>query len=589
MSSKKITIEQLIYLLILGLALIVRLLHLGLTPLDPAEAEWALRAHQAANGTLTNPGSQPSYVLLSGLLFSFFGSSDALARLIPALSGALLLLLPYQQRQRLGQIPALILALGLALDPGLVALSRQAGGPIMAVSFTVLAVSCWLVGNTRWAGLFLGLSLLSGPVAIYGWMLFALLWAVLSLRNSIEVEFRRDHLISVGVSAAVTLVLVGTLFLRYPQGISGIGAGLWAFLQGFGQFSSQPLLQIPLILFTYQPLVLLAALYAWRITRNERQPVLLTLKIAVILAATLLLLYPAHQTAHLAWLLLPLWALAAIGLSRMIPWRSDQRSPVMWSESALAIVLTVLFWINLSAISKMAPANLDQALQHILHFQFSMLSTLDIGTQTFLARAAALALTPLLAILTMILVGLGWNSQDARRGFRIGLLICLTAYTFSISWGASHLPERHANELWYPGQTAGNSHLMLETIGDLAEWHAGNRQAVDILSLLDNPTLQWTLRQYDDAVFNIQIPANELPSLVITPVGVVEPQLEQAYRGQSFALVQDRLWHSWPDHLLSWLVYRQALTAPQEVILWARIDLFPDGVINASTQELPAE
>lgn len=592
MTSKKFTLEQFLYLLILALALAIRLLNLNLVTLDPGEAAWALRAHQAADGTLVNTGVQPAYVLLSGLLFNFFGSSAALARLLPALCGALLVLLPYQLRGRLGQLPALIFALGLAFDPGLVALSRQAGGPMMAVAFTLLALTSWQNGAVRWAGVFLGLSLLSGPAAIYGWLLLALLWAVLSLRGKYHFEFTPEGFRSAGIGAAVTIVLAGTLFLRYPQGISGIGSALWSFLQGFGQFSGRPLLEILLTLFSYQPLALAAAAYAWYITREQLQPSVTVLKTAVGIAFAFILLYPARQIGHLAWLLVPLWALAAVGLSRLTPWRDEQRSPVMWSEAALTMVLAVLFWINLSAVSKLNPINLNQAIDYILKFKFGLLPTLDIATQNFLARGIALALVPVLSLLAMLLVGMGWDLEDARRGFVIGLLACLGAYTFSISWGAAHLPERHANELWYDAKTSGDTGLMLDTIGDLAEWQSGQRQTIEILSLSDDPALKWALRHFPDVSYNIQLPPNELPSLVITPAGVVEPRLEQAYRGQSFALMRERLWRSWPPDLLPWLVYRQAPTAPQEVILWARVDLFPEGAVisagdSQNTDQMP--
>jgi len=84
-------------------------------------------------------------VLLTGLLFFLFGDSNAIARLWPALAGSLLVLLPwtfrgYLARYPAGRIAGLVLAFGLALDPGLVAASRLAGGPMLAAGFGLLAL-----------------------------------------------------------------------------------------------------------------------------------------------------------------------------------------------------------------------------------------------------------------------------------------------------------------------------------------------------------------------------------------------------------------------------------------------------------------
>jgi predicted membrane-bound mannosyltransferase len=85
-------------------------------------------------------GSQPAYIFLTGSTFAVFGSSDFTARLWPALLGGCLVLLPFFFRRPLGRLAALVCAFGLALDPGLVAVSRQAGGPMLAVSFLLLAL-----------------------------------------------------------------------------------------------------------------------------------------------------------------------------------------------------------------------------------------------------------------------------------------------------------------------------------------------------------------------------------------------------------------------------------------------------------------
>jgi predicted membrane-bound mannosyltransferase len=96
MQSPRLTIENVLWGLVLTLALGVRLLNLGSVPLSDPEAGWALQALSIfpgdANIEPVAPGAQPGYLALSGLLFALFGSSDGLARLLPALAGGLLCL-----------------------------------------------------------------------------------------------------------------------------------------------------------------------------------------------------------------------------------------------------------------------------------------------------------------------------------------------------------------------------------------------------------------------------------------------------------------------------------------------------------------
>ena len=182
MQSPRLTIENVLWGLVLALALSIRLLNLGTIPLSDPEANWALQALSLFPGTANiepiQPGPQPGYLAITGLLFALFGSSDGLARLLPALAGGLLCLVPYFFRDRLGRQAALIMAFGLALDPGMVAVSRLPGGPMPALAFSLLALGTLAVGRVVWAGFFLGLALLGGPAVWQGILILSLVVAV---------------------------------------------------------------------------------------------------------------------------------------------------------------------------------------------------------------------------------------------------------------------------------------------------------------------------------------------------------------------------------------------------------------------------
>jgi hypothetical protein len=129
MRFRPVNHESILYVIAFILAAALRFIQLGALPLSDNEAGWALQALQTAQGTRPLLGPQPGYILPTSLLFFLFGDSNFLARFIPALTGSALILVPYLFRQRLRPVSSLLLAFFLALDPGLVSLSRQAEQP----------------------------------------------------------------------------------------------------------------------------------------------------------------------------------------------------------------------------------------------------------------------------------------------------------------------------------------------------------------------------------------------------------------------------------------------------------------------------
>ncbi|TLN00403.1 hypothetical protein FDZ74_16645, partial [bacterium] len=170
MKLKSEQIERILWILAISLALLLRLLKLGAAPLTDWEASNALPVFQWVKSGAVPAGSQAAYTLFSGLTFFLTGASTDAARLIPALTGSLLVLAPLAFRRQLGRWPALIAAFGLALDPLLVANSRQADGSIWAIAFTLFALGFLLNRRSVLAGICFGLALLGGPSLWLGWL-----------------------------------------------------------------------------------------------------------------------------------------------------------------------------------------------------------------------------------------------------------------------------------------------------------------------------------------------------------------------------------------------------------------------------------
>src|SRR5215207_11425845 len=163
MNSSSIKNEGWLYWLAFLVALGFRLIQLGASPLTDSEATLALQALHLAQGQAPLLGPQPGYILLTSILFAVINTTNFMARFLPAVAGSLLVFVPYFFRQKIKQRPALILAFLFAIDPGLVALSRQANVTILAVAALLFAWAMWRNRRAIPAGIFAGLAPLSPP------------------------------------------------------------------------------------------------------------------------------------------------------------------------------------------------------------------------------------------------------------------------------------------------------------------------------------------------------------------------------------------------------------------------------------------
>lgn len=600
MKTAQPTTEQALYALILALALALRLFNLGAPPLNDAEAVPALQALAVARGEADGIGSKPLVVSLTGLTFSLFGSSNFAARLFPALAGAVLALTPLFFRQLLGRKTALILAAGLALDPGLTAIARQVGSPMPGVAFGMLALG--LAYSERWtlAGIAAGLALLSGPAVASGILGLVLAWAVkkllekpgrLALRNwegepvalfpSAESQ-RRPALIAFGL----TLLVAGTFFFRFPQGLGAWMQSLADWLGGWMASSGVPGLRLLAGLLVYTPLAVFfgisGAVHAWRGSTWDnlggRQTVTARfLTLWLLFALGIAALYPGREMNDLAWALVPLWGLAALGLNRFLEGRSET-VPASLGQAVLIFVLLALAWLNLAGLTLADP-----------------------GVQVYTLRLGLLGGVLLLGGLTTALVALGWSWNVASRGLLWGCLAALGLFTLAnvahLSW--FYRAERaDIQEIWASAPAVGDADLLLQTLGDHSAWRTGRRDAIDVTVELNSPSLRWALRDIRGARYpSVGEPLSQgtglmgenSPSLVITRQNAAAPSLAAAYRGQDFNWLLRPAWTGvLPPNFLRWLAFRQAPVQPESLILWVRGDLFPGGQLAPVEESAPS-
>ncbi|MGE5072564.1 MAG: hypothetical protein ACM3MF_03980 [Anaerolineae bacterium] len=556
--------ESLLYALAFAIALGVRVARLDTPPLSDAEARWALQALGVAQGTRPLLGSQPAYILLTSVLFYLLGAgTNFLARLVPALAGSALVLAPALFAQRLKPRVAVILAFLLAVEPGLVAMSRQAGSGILAVSFALLAWGFWERRRFAWAGILAGLALLSGPLLWEGILGLGLTWLISQAfrdRGADEAPAAprpaRAEWITALWFAVGTVVLGGTLFFLAPNGLSAWTSALPDYLVGWRSPSGVPAGLLLFSLLAYQPLgVILAVVAAVRGSiQGGRRIILLSLWLVV--ALLLALFYPAHQVSDLAWTLVPLWSLAALELARNLNVFPEERREVL-GVVALTVVILAFMWINFTGfLQTQAPSS-----------QATLRIWLLLGSLFLL-------------FISILLVAVGWSIRAARFGAIWGLTAALGIYAISAMTAAAGLrvvPE--SVELWRPGGRLPEAGLLRQTVDDLSDWSRSNADAQPVtIVALDSPALQWLLRGHELH----QVAALDVSSQppILIAVGQNNPQLAAGYRGQEFVWRQDPMWdQTTVFDWFRWLGFHQVVQEPQKVILWVRTDLFIDSPV----------
>jgi MFS family permease len=587
----------------------LRFARLGELPLADSEAHLALDALDIVKGGSPVLSSHIAYTNLTAILFFVFGSFNFLARFIPALAGTALVFVPFLFRDWLKPRAAILLAFFFAMDPALVALSRQAGSPILAVTFSLLAAGFWIRRQPRPAGIFLALALLSGPSLWAGLLGILLTWMLTQFMAPRSAPVEADegtqvdteesthvdtytgtqvdvvselpnfhpltpnsHLLtpnsqpltpnsqsaplitdyrSLITAFIITLFATSTLLLLAPQGLGAWLTSLPEYFKGWVTFGAVPVGRLFLALGVYQLLGVILALIAimrgWM--RAGRRVIRLSLWMLVALLLTVF--YPARQTADLVWMLIPLWTLAALELSRHLELVREDRLETA-GVFIFTVILLVFAWMDLNALS-LTPIPSQQASIRIFLFFGSLL----------------------LLVLSVILVGYGWSERIARVGAAWGVTLIFGIYTLGAAWGATGLRNPNAVELWNSSPRIAQADLLSQTADEISEWATGQADDLPVTVFgIDSPALLWSLRNHNPKMVIALDPASS-PELIVTP-----PQdslgLASAYRGQDFNWRQTPFWESFASFSLRWLTYRELPSSSETVVLWVRSDLFID-------------
>jgi hypothetical protein len=564
MKMNRITLESALYALALALAAGIRLSPLGRATLNDAEASLALQSYEILRGGLIPLSPYPLYILGTAAMNFIFGASTFVARFLPALAGILLVGLPYLLRRQLGRRAALLLAFIIALDPGLIGSSVQAGSSLLGPVCLLFALAGWILRRPVMAGICAGLALLAGPGIWPGLAGLAVAGSVAYSQADRSDPGEPFLWRKAGLAALASLILVGTFLMFVPNGINAAAASLPEYLLGWGQTGGASIFLLAGALITYEAFALLfAAGAAARCLMRERGGLDLFLVVWWAAALILALIYPSRQVMDLVWVVLPTLALSARQLDRMLVIQPSDRMAT--GGQAALIMLLLLLLVNLA-----------------VSWPQTQISS---GNQIY--RWTVLALALLLLVAESLLVAWGWSAKIAVSGLLWGIAGLLALYTVATGFNASGIPNRSAGEIWRSGPAFVDEDLLLTTVNDYAQWtpHLGEAPQI-VITRLASPSVEWALRDYPGLSVQAVLPAAAQPEILITGD---QGDIEQAaaYTGQDLVLARSPAWDLLaPVEWINWLLYRQVqadVWRTTNLIVWIRADLFP-GSAGLTTQ-----
>ncbi|HKJ38528.1 MAG TPA: hypothetical protein VJ972_07115, partial [Anaerolineales bacterium] len=449
--------------------------------------------------------------------------------------------------------------------PGIVALSRQANGTILALTFILFAWGMWRNGRAVPAGIFAGLALLSGPSVWSGFLILGLTFIFLrGMTNLSPVSNTQLDLRSALIALLSTIIIAGTLFFTAPRGLSALFNSLPAYLTGWTAPSVFTPGRMLITFAAYEPLGLFLAAFA--LIRGFRLKSGRVIRLTVWLSVSFLIAVFYRQTSELVWVLIPLLILASQELSRSFDIYPEERVEIGVVSGAVMILL-IYIWFNVASIGLNPYEQISSTAMSI----FGRMVELPTGPRYIILIGATLIL-----VVCINLVAFGWSPRTARLGTTWSFSLFLGVYALAAAWGASGQRIPNGIELWSQDQPPIHAELLVSSVNDISLFSTGHIDAQPVTLMgINSPSLEWALRDHDVETVSVLDPL-DAPPIIVTSL-MNELGLPSAYRGQDFTWRQPPSWNNvqGPDWV-KWLVYRQLPTETETIILWARDDLFPD-------------
>ncbi|MBN1246308.1 MAG: hypothetical protein JXC32_01560 [Anaerolineae bacterium] len=565
------------WLAIAALALASRLIGLGTTPLAPSEAGRAVVAWDAArSGTWPDSSESPLLLVGNALLFTIFYPTAWLARLLPALAGTALVVLPFLWRRQIGELGALVASGLLLVSPLSLFAARRVDAAAIAILgaglLLTLAFGSEAKGATRTAWLAWGLALgLTGGPAFYDALIAGVLvWLTLrrlgvSGHPRASLSWRRG--VAIGLGAALIISVAGGL--RW-SGWAGVldGAATWL---GEWRIQADRGLAPAGLLLLYEPVLLILTatglgLLAARpraglaLAAGDRQGAPWGVALLGGVVALLIAARPGVSSEGVSLIVLPMALFGGWAADRL--WGSLKLQERRWM--GLHSLVSALFWAPaLLALAQNARGIIgtDQILLILLGLMVL------IGLQVLLVFIFLVQVPPALV----------WRS--ALTGLSAVFLFLQTGFGAGVAFVRSDQAIEPAIH------TAGSHNLghlteTVQRIGILREERLDSLQVV-LLNRDDTLTasLRWALRGLGNVTSAVDWPEDP-DALVIAPeaVDLSDTALDAEWQGMRFVAATTyaappprcQLVPLACSEALRWYLYRESSNSPAQrsVILW---------------------
>ena len=184
----------------------------------------------------------------------------------------------------------------------------------------------------------------------------------------------------------------------------------------------------------------------------------------------------------------------------------------------------------------------------------------------------------LIGVLVLVLVYLGWGWKTARTGLIWGLVAGLGALQHREHfWGFASTAQHTLGVLDTHTYNSPMLDLFTTTLKDLALSQTGHANFLEVVSLVDEPSMRWILRGIEGVTFVLSIGEDENPQVIIARDGDSVGSRQTYYRGQDFGWWESPGWGgALPWEPMRWVINREGATITEKVVLWARVDLFPE-------------
>lgn len=560
MIKKLIANEPVLYLSILLIAGLIRFFGIATLPLNLAESTWAVQALDVARGAAPEIGQHLGYTGLTSILFYAFSATEFTARFFPALFGSLLVLVPLLFKRWLGKFPAVLLALGLAIEPVLIGVSVQAGTPVLAVFGLALLAGGWLARKPALAGIGLALGLMADSSFWFGVVVLGFAWAIARLLkfdlavNDEEEKPLADQkfYVTALISFVLTVGIVGSCFFRFPAGITSLFSGLITFFKGFATPATTPFWLPLFALVTYSPLPVIIGLVAGIFALFKKNALVQFMLIWLLVGLIFIVLYPQQDMQNLVWVVLPAWVILVQFVVRLIAaFEVTEDFPIMLGVSLVTLTLCFFFAFSLRKL-------------------FFVGQPADISAQYIKLLGAVVVI-----LLCFVLLAFFWSVKTAAFAVGSGVAGFLLVMLFSNAFGVAGFHPASAAELLRTGDQVRNVTALQNTLTDLSMRKYFDAHTITINVIADDGAeMRWLLRNHPNTSFHNNLAMVDQADVIITAPGL-EVATTSGYQGRDVLLAQTITWNNLiGGDYLKWYVFREApLVDSKAIILWARQDL----------------